>query len=62
MSSLKKVVDPASGELSMKSVLDHRGIIRHKYVGFPGEETFDKAIDFPVEMALKEAPSSKPSP
>jgi hypothetical protein len=41
-------------------VLDHRGIIRHKYVGFPGEETFDKAIDLLVETALKEPPPSKP--
>jgi hypothetical protein len=26
-------------------VVDHRGIIRHKWTGFPGEETFDSAID-----------------
>jgi hypothetical protein len=26
-------------------VIDHRGVIRHKYVGFPGESTFDSAID-----------------
>ena len=26
-------------------VVDHRGIIRHKWLGFPGKETFDSAID-----------------
>ncbi len=26
-------------------VVDHRGIIRHKWTGFPGEQTFDSAID-----------------
>jgi len=25
-------------------VLDHNGIIRHKWVGFPGEEAFDTAV------------------
>lgn len=34
-------------------VLDHRGIIRHKFVGFPGPETFDAAIDTLVAEATK---------
>jgi hypothetical protein len=42
-------------------ILDHRGIIRHKYLGFPGAETFDKAIDALVATAIKEARPSKPS-
>jgi hypothetical protein len=32
-------------------ILDHKGVIRHKFVGFPGEEKFDGAI----EELLKEA-------
>jgi hypothetical protein len=35
-------------------VVDHRGVIRHKWVGFPGEETFDSAINKLVETALKD--------
>jgi hypothetical protein len=35
-------------------VVDHRGIIRHKWVGFPGEEQFDSAIDKLVELAAKD--------
>ena len=26
-------------------VVDHKGIIRHKWVGSPGEEAIDKAVD-----------------
>jgi hypothetical protein len=46
-------------------VVDHRGIIRHKWVGFPGEEPFDATVNKLVEAALKdqgqvpEAPSSE---
>jgi hypothetical protein len=36
-------------------ILDHRGIIRHKYVGFPGPEKFDAAVDALVEAAEKDA-------
>ena len=36
-------------------VIDHKGIIRHKFVGFPGEEKFDSAIDALIETATKEA-------
>jgi Thioredoxin-like len=32
-------------------ILDHKGTIRHKFLGFPGEEKFDGA----VETLLKEA-------
>ena len=32
-------------------VIDHKGIIRHKFIGFPGPEKFDGAI----EALLKEA-------
>jgi hypothetical protein len=41
-------------------ILDHQGIIRHKYDGFPGAETFDKAIDDLVRIATKEARSARP--
>jgi hypothetical protein len=32
-------------------VLDHKGVIRHKWVGSPGEEVMDKAIEQLVEKA-----------
>jgi len=32
-------------------LLDHRGVIRHKWLGFPGEEVLDTA----VEKLVKEA-------
>ncbi len=32
-------------------ILDHKGVIRHKFLGFPGEQTFDGAL----EALLKEA-------
>ncbi len=35
-------------------VVDHRGVIRHKWVGFPGEESFDSAIAKLVEAAIKD--------
>jgi hypothetical protein len=34
-------------------VVDHHGVIRHKWVGFPGEEQFDSAVSKLVEGALK---------
>src|SRR6516165_368162 len=40
-------------------IIDHRGAIRHKFLGFPGAETFDKAIDALVERAAKDAPAGK---
>jgi hypothetical protein len=36
-------------------ILDHRGIIRHKWADFPGEEAFDSAIDQLVTAARDEA-------
>ncbi len=36
-------------------VLDHRGIIRHKWADFPGDETFDSAIDALVAAAEGDA-------
>ena len=41
-------------------IVDHRGVIRHKFVGFPGEETFDKAIDALLAKAVEEGGSPKP--
>src|ERR1700752_1295969 len=41
-------------------IVDHQGIIRHKYVGFPGAETCDKAIDDLVAVATKAPPTPKP--
>jgi Thioredoxin-like len=40
-------------------VIDHKGIIRHKWVGSPGEEKMDAAIDKLVEVAEKETPPKK---
>ena len=40
-------------------ILDHKGVIRHKYVGSPGDEALDRAIDELVKTA--EADASKPS-
>jgi hypothetical protein len=34
-------------------VLDHKGTIRHKWVGFPGQETFDSAIEALISEAEK---------
>lgn len=34
-------------------VVDHEGVIRHKWTGFPGEEAFDKAIEALIEKAEK---------
>ena len=32
-------------------MIDHLGVIRHKWLGFPGEETFDSAVGALVEKA-----------
>jgi hypothetical protein len=34
-------------------ILDHQGVIRHKYVGSPGGEALDKVIDKLVAEAEK---------
>jgi hypothetical protein len=36
-------------------VIDHKGVIRHKYLGSPGEKTLDEAI----EALVKEAEEAK---
>jgi Thioredoxin-like len=40
-------------------VVDHRGIIRHKWLGFPGEETFDSAIDKLVAALPNDSKNAK---
>jgi len=40
-------------------VIDHKGVIRHKWVGSPGEEKMDAAIDKLIEVADKESPPKK---
>jgi hypothetical protein len=37
-------------------VVDHKGVIRHKWVGSPGEKVMDEAIEKLVKAAEKEAP------
>ena len=37
-------------------VLDHNGIIRHKWAGGPGEQALDEAVEKLVKAAEKEAP------
>jgi hypothetical protein len=40
-------------------ILDHKGVIRHKFLGSPGDEPLDKAIEELVKAA--EADSTKQS-
>ena len=40
-------------------VIDHKGVIRHKYLGSPGDEKLDAAIDKLVETAEKETTPKK---
>jgi len=40
-------------------VVDHRGIIRHKWTGFPGEERFDSAIDKLVAAVQNDSKDAK---
>jgi hypothetical protein len=40
-------------------LLDHKGVIRHKYIGSPGDEALDKAID--ELLKDQEADGSNPS-
>jgi AhpC/TSA family protein len=35
-------------------VIDHKGVIRHKYIGSPGDKVLDEAIDKLVEEAVSE--------
>jgi hypothetical protein len=41
-------------------VLDHKGTIRHKFVGFPGEDRFDSALDALIADAEKDSGAAKP--
>jgi peroxiredoxin len=36
-------------------VIDHKGVIRHRYLGSPGDEVLDKAIDKLVDEARIQA-------
>jgi peroxiredoxin len=36
-------------------LLDHKGIIRHKWLGSPGEKAIDRAVEKLVKQAEKEA-------
>jgi peroxiredoxin len=38
-------------------IIDHRGIIRHKWMGYPGA----KAIDTALEKLIQEAQGSRPN-
>jgi peroxiredoxin len=37
-------------------LLDHKGVIRHKWVGGPGEQALDEVVEKLVKAAEKEAP------
>ena len=40
-------------------VLDHKGVIRHKYVGSPGEKVMDEVIESLVNEAEGKEPDKK---
>ncbi len=40
-------------------VLDHKGVIRHKWLGTPGEKIIDEALDKLVKEAEEEAKKEK---
>ncbi len=40
-------------------VVDHRGVIRHKWVGSPGEEKMDKSLEKLVKAAEEDAKKSE---
>jgi hypothetical protein len=37
-------------------IIDHKGVMRHKYVGSPGDKVLDEAIDKLVAEAEKDQP------
>jgi hypothetical protein len=41
-------------------ILDHKGVIRHKYLGSPGDKVLDEAIEKLVSEAEKDAKISTP--
>lgn len=40
-------------------LIDHKGVIRHKYLGSPGDKVLDEAIEKLVEEAAKAAKGEK---
>jgi len=40
-------------------LIDHKGVIRHKWVGSPGDKVMDAAIDKYVKVAEKETKGEK---
>ena len=40
-------------------IIDHKGVIRHKYLGSPGDEVLDKAIEKLVAEAEHDAKPGK---
>ena len=40
-------------------VIDHKGVIRHKYLGSPGDKVLDEAIEKLIEEAAKAAKGEK---
>jgi hypothetical protein len=38
-------------------VIDHKGVIRHKFIGSPGDQVLDEAIDRLVAVAEREGKS-----
>ncbi len=37
-------------------VIDHKGVIRHKFIGSPGDQTLDDALDRLIAAAEKDLP------
>jgi Thioredoxin-like len=40
-------------------IIDHKGVVRHKHVGNPGNDKLDAAIEKLIEAAEKETPPKK---
>jgi Thioredoxin-like len=56
--------DPISTDWNVQGwptlyIIDHKGVIRHKYEGIPGNDKLDAAIDTLIEAAEKETPPKK---
>ena len=43
-------------------LIDHKGVIRHKWLGSPGNDKLDAAIDKWVAEAEKDSPAKKAEP
>jgi hypothetical protein len=37
-------------------VIDHKGVIRHKWIGYPGATAIDAALEKAIQEAEKDAP------